>query len=357
MAPSALNSGWTDERRARQAAMMRDRKPWLRSTGPRSVQGKARSSQNALKHGARGAEIKAIRRSLRESRAFLTFIRDTLRAMARLRQAGTIKKSIFINALSGRQPEDLYSAPIPLKTTQTFINPQPLGPFMLKTFRRHFKNAKRTLRERRKIIDEARAIAARAAGHAGPKIFIDCGFNQGKVMALFARHLPDFTFYGFEANSNFKPQAAALKGRYKNVRDLNFAAVSVSDGETSFFLAGANKGAHIQEGSTMIVGKDAHQTDFTKPTIVPTVDFSNWLKNLTAANGNAYVALKMDIEGAEYDVLEDMFARDAIGDVDYLMVEFHSYCFTGDDKTVYQSRENALLDQLQKRKLTLSRWI
>ncbi|MDB5492026.1 MAG: methyltransferase [Micavibrio sp.] len=228
---------------------------------------------------------------------------------------------------------------------------------MLKKFRRHFKNAKRGLRERRKIIDEAKAIGARAAAHTGPKIFIDCGFNQAKVMEIFARHLPDFTFYGFEANNNFKQQAENLKRRRKNVLDLNFAAVSTRDGETSFFLAGAESGTHIQEGSTMVVGKDSHQTDFTKPTLVKTVDFSNWIKQLTGANQNAFVALKMDIEGAEYDVLEDMFARDAIAEVDYMMIEFHSYCFTGDQKTAYQAREDALLDRLKKCPLTLSRWI
>lgn len=229
---------------------------------------------------------------------------------------------------------------------------------MLKKFRCHFKHYKRNLRERRKIINEARAIAAAAASHNGPKIFIDCGFNQGKVMALFARALPDFTFYGFEANSTFRPQAALLQSRFKNIRDLHFNAVSDRDGEAPFWLAGAESGAHIQEGSTLVQGKDVHQTDFASAgTTVTTVDFSSWLKKLSAANGNTFVALKMDIEGSEYDVLEDMFARDAIDDVDYLMIEFHSYCFTGDQKGVYQSRENALLDQLHKRPLTLSRWI
>jgi hypothetical protein len=40
-------SAWTPERRARQAQIIRRTKPWLRSTGPRTREGKARSSQNA----------------------------------------------------------------------------------------------------------------------------------------------------------------------------------------------------------------------------------------------------------------------------------------------------------------------
>lgn len=230
---------------------------------------------------------------------------------------------------------------------------------MLKTFRRSFKNFKREIRHRRKILDEAQAIARAASGHHGPKIFIDCGFNQCKVMGLFAGALPDFTFYGFEANSNFRPQAENVQRRFKNVRDMNFAAVSTKDGETSFFLAGAETGPNIQEGSTMVMNKDAHQTDFNKPTLVPMVDFSRWLKDLAGnlpAGQTPFVALKMDIEGAEYDVLEDMVAREAIGAVDYLMVEFHSYSFKGAEKTSYENRERSLLDHLHKRPLTLSQW-
>ncbi|GAA4403134.1 hypothetical protein GCM10023089_07080 [Quisquiliibacterium transsilvanicum] len=44
-------NGWTPERRARQAAAIRRRKPWEQSTGPRSEAGKVRSSRNADKGG------------------------------------------------------------------------------------------------------------------------------------------------------------------------------------------------------------------------------------------------------------------------------------------------------------------
>ena len=46
-------NGWTDERRERQAALIREWKPWQRSTGPRTATGKARSSRNAFKKSPR----------------------------------------------------------------------------------------------------------------------------------------------------------------------------------------------------------------------------------------------------------------------------------------------------------------
>lgn len=51
-----MANGWTPERRARAAEQIRTWRPWEKSTGPRTDEGKATSSANALKHGARSAE-------------------------------------------------------------------------------------------------------------------------------------------------------------------------------------------------------------------------------------------------------------------------------------------------------------
>jgi len=45
------SNGWTPERRAQQAARIREQKPWLQSTGPKSAAGKATVSRNAFKGG------------------------------------------------------------------------------------------------------------------------------------------------------------------------------------------------------------------------------------------------------------------------------------------------------------------
>ncbi len=47
------NNGWTPERRARQAELIKSWKPWQQSTGPTSAEGKARSSRNAWQGGMR----------------------------------------------------------------------------------------------------------------------------------------------------------------------------------------------------------------------------------------------------------------------------------------------------------------
>jgi hypothetical protein len=58
--------GWSPERRARQAELIRALKPWKKSTGPRTDAGKARCAANALKHGYRSRAYIEAKRAERQ---------------------------------------------------------------------------------------------------------------------------------------------------------------------------------------------------------------------------------------------------------------------------------------------------
>ncbi len=72
---------WTEEQRRTQAEKIRAWRPWLKSTGPRTAQGKVKSSKNAFKHGIRSAETKAIYRYLAAGRLFLREIKRSRKEM------------------------------------------------------------------------------------------------------------------------------------------------------------------------------------------------------------------------------------------------------------------------------------
>src|SRR5262245_23140666 len=75
--------GWSPERRARQAALIRGWQPWRRSTGPKTEAGKARSSTNARKHGFRSREtvekLRRVNHALRLAAANAAFLRLLIR--------------------------------------------------------------------------------------------------------------------------------------------------------------------------------------------------------------------------------------------------------------------------------------
>lgn len=65
------SKSWTPERRAAQAERMRQTKPWLQTTGPKTEAGKQAVKNNAYKHGLRSEDYKKICALLRLQKAFV----------------------------------------------------------------------------------------------------------------------------------------------------------------------------------------------------------------------------------------------------------------------------------------------
>lgn len=75
--------GWTEERRARQAELIRQWRPWEKSTGARTAEGKAKSSQNARKGMTPSKLMKLARKDLSAARVELRGYMDALRETKR----------------------------------------------------------------------------------------------------------------------------------------------------------------------------------------------------------------------------------------------------------------------------------
>lgn len=61
-----MANGWTPERRTRQAELIRTWRPWERSTGPKTEEGKQASAMNRYQ-GARRQELRKLARALRKA--------------------------------------------------------------------------------------------------------------------------------------------------------------------------------------------------------------------------------------------------------------------------------------------------
>ena len=86
---------------------------------------------------------------------------------------------------------------------------------------------------------------------------------------------------------------------------------------------------------------------------MPAIDFSRWLKEMVARHTEAdgskpFVVVKMDIEGAEYAVLEELVHDGTIALISELMVEFHTQQFD-------QNQRRALCDGAKPISATNSR--
>lgn len=65
-----MSNGWTPERRARQAQLIKTWKPWERSTGPKTEEGKTVVAGNAWKGGTRKA-LRGLAQALSKQREAL----------------------------------------------------------------------------------------------------------------------------------------------------------------------------------------------------------------------------------------------------------------------------------------------
>ncbi len=144
--------------------------------------------------------------------------------------------------------------------------------------------------------------------------FIDGGAHMGESIAkfeksnLYRKHR--WEMFSFEAN----PNLIAFIPRKPNLTILN-KAIWTSDGTLEFYLATNT------ESSSILKNKKSGELNHT-PIIVESVDFGQWLKaNFEIKD---YLFIRLDIEGAEYEVLNKMLGEGTIEYVDRLSLEFHN---------------------------------
>lgn len=151
------------------------------------------------------------------------------------------------------------------------------------------------------------------------KIFIDAGAYDGDTIKQFYNwgflvgNPNDFQIYAFEPNPDFKKQMLDIESQHEKVTYIP-KAVWTEDGVIQF----AVDKTPTPLGSTAMPGKVAIWNVFDKVD-VEAIDFSKWLTQFK----DDEVIIKMDIEGAEFPVLEKMILDKTIFIPSKIMVEFH----------------------------------
>ena len=164
-------------------------------------------------------------------------------------------------------------------------------------------------------------------------VFIDGGAHKGEPIAGFektatyAEH--PWEVYAFQANPNLISQIPAKQ----NLTVLN-KAIWIHDGTVDFYLAKSTPSSSILKHKK--TGKLSKV-----PIRVESVDFSNWVEERFSRDD--YVMLKLDIEGAEYQVLDKMIRDGSIAYIDKLYIEFHNV-----KVDIPREKDEQILRQLEK---------
>ena len=172
------------------------------------------------------------------------------------------------------------------------------------------------------------------------KIFIDLGANLGNITAKFAEQHPDFELIAVEPNRDLINGLLEKSLEISRPVSVIWAAASTHDGRIQLFKSTRH------EASTIVMGKIEYeqfgwtQIDYSNGHLVPCIDFSAWLAKI-ARNGDE-VIVKMDIEGAEYDVLEKLIADGNLKLIKTLFCEWHADRFPAIQKARHDNLVRSL---------------
>jgi FkbM family methyltransferase len=204
---------------------------------------------------------------------------------------------------------------------------------------------KRNLRLVRKLGDASSATA---------KLIVDCGFNRGLVACRLLQGLPEYSLVGFEVQQDIQHFGEQVKRRFPDrVRGVIYSAVSNSDGAIPYYEA-RNWGHNYRGGTTTVNGKMSMEGSYVNPKTSPSIDFAEWIR--TNIPADTFVFVKMDIEGAEYDVIEHLLDTRAIDRINVLAVEWHASKFAEPQRARYVAIENRLKHYAEHATLTVLDW-
>lgn len=205
------------------------------------------------------------------------------------------------------------------------------------------------------------------------KVFLDCGTNLGQGLLQFIDKgiiTNDFDIYCFEPN----PYAIKYSkerfsdGKYEDYSIIfNEVALWIEDckkkltiesfdGEYVCQHTGEHLGYDLKSGGATNIMEDEWKkpyyiddNDLDKSIDVICIDFSEYLtKNIRKED---YVICKMDIEGAEYDVLGKLIDDDTIDLIDEIYIEWHNHLL----KSNYNTQ--MFIDEITSRNIKVESWI
>ncbi len=164
------------------------------------------------------------------------------------------------------------------------------------------------------------------------KIFIDVGFYRGAILRKYIdQDIVDDTWdiYAFEANPDLKTvQHIADFFTDISIHFINKAAW-VDDKGVWLHISGRDDAASVANTASHVDPKEVS---------VRSINFSEFVSKLP----EAYIICSMDIEGAEYVVLEKMIADGTISRLNELDIEFHHRLMNDKDEQSSQ----VLIDEL-----------
>lgn len=161
-------------------------------------------------------------------------------------------------------------------------------------------------------------------------IFIDCGAYTGKILKEYLIKHPSFKGYAFECSPALK------EVDYGEGVEAIRKAIWSKDTTLPFFM---NHRVRTIQGNSFYKNKTTGDLDKNHPVAIECIDFSKWLSD--NFDEEDFVVVKMNIEGAEYDVLEKCIDDGTMGLINELHIQWHNKKIPG-----IENRHHEVIEKL-----------
>jgi len=162
-------------------------------------------------------------------------------------------------------------------------------------------------------------------------VLIDCGTYKGRSLQTLRQKYSGFKSYAFEP----------IKKHIQEIRSKNPDTIIINK---AVWISNIRKRIYIGKSEGTSLYKSKHTDGIGKhgSEVVECIDFSLWIKNNFKKAD--FIILKMDIEGAEYPILEKMIKDDTIKYINVLYCEWHYNKI----KVISKEYHNNLLKKLRE---------
>lgn len=201
------------------------------------------------------------------------------------------------------------------------------------------------------VEEQAQSLTVESNSHKKTQaLFIDMGSNLGQGFRFFSKHYSPniFDYWLIEVNPYcIEPLRANISKLYSshawsgNWEIIN-KAVSTKNGTLKLYGLVEDKRGQLSVGASVIKDHNSiyYHSNEAKALKVPSLAVSELVTN--ASKKYSTIVVKMDIESAEYDVLDDLINSGAVNKIDYLYVEWHSQYFSSDKQDNILARESKI---------------
>lgn len=198
------------------------------------------------------------------------------------------------------------------------------------------------------------------------KIFLDCGTNLGQGFEEFIKRgkiTSDTEVHCFEPNPYCEIDVESLRkisSVYKITPDINFHSAAVLDKESNENIVveknhpknKANQGVCISKLGT--ISTEYILARGGEDVLIRTISLSKFIENLNLKDEDE-LRIKLDIEGSEFLVLEDMLNNEvSLMKVKELWVEWHERLFP--NRRELEDKRKILTEKIRSLGVSLLDW-